>query len=103
MNFFFATDDDLDLLAEWNHQLNRNEGDRNPMTIRQLWKRMQGWISSEYMAVLFCQHSDPLSYALYRTDADEIYLRQLFVKRGQRRQGTGREAVNILRTPDLPP
>ena len=34
MEYRFATDSDLDLLAEWNHQLIRDEGHRNPMLKR---------------------------------------------------------------------
>lgn len=97
MEYRFATEADLDLLAEWNHQLIRDEGHRNPMTIPQLRDRMQGWLASEYKAVLFEQVSEPVAYALFREDASEIYLRQLFVRPDRRRQGIGREAVRILR------
>ena len=96
MNYRFATDSDLDLLAEWNHQLIRDEGHRNSMSIPQLRERMKGWLEGEYRAVIFAVGSVPVAYGLYREDAKEIYLRQLFVKRGQRRQGIGREAVGIL-------
>ena len=96
MNYRFATESDLDLLAEWNHQLIRDEGHRNSMSIPQLRERMKGWLEGEYRAVIFAVGSVPAAYALYREDAKEIYLRQLFVKRGHRRQGIGREAVGIL-------
>lgn len=100
MNHRFATDSDLDLLAEWNHQLIQDEGHRNAMTLPQLRARMQGWLESEYKAVIFDAEA---AYALYREDAKEIYLRQLFVKRGHRRQGIGREAVAILQKQIWPP
>ena len=96
MNHRFATESDLDLLAEWNHQLIRDEGHRNSMSIPQLRERMKGWLEGEYRAVIFAVGSVPAAYGLYREDAKEIYLRQLFVKRGHRRQGIGREAVGIL-------
>ena len=67
------------------------------MTLPQLWERMKGWLEGEYKAVIFEIGSDPVAYALYKESATEIYLRQLFVKRGDRRQGIGREAVGILR------
>lgn len=103
MNHRFATESDLDLLAEWNHQLIRDEGHRNSMSIPQLRERMKGWLQGEYRAVIFSVGSGPAAYALYREDSKEIYLRQLFVKRGQRRQGIGREAVGILQQQIWPP
>jgi GNAT superfamily N-acetyltransferase len=97
MEFRVATGDDLDLLAEWNHQLIRDEGHRNAMTVSELRERMQGWLISEYKAVIFGPESDPLGYALYREGDAVIYLRQLFVRRDRRSEGIGREAVRILR------
>ncbi len=97
MEYRFATDNDLDLLAEWNHQLIRDEGHRNPMTVPELRERMRGWLG-EYNAVLFGPAAAPLAYALYREQADKIYLRQLFVRRDRRRQGIGRVAMDILRS-----
>ena len=98
MKYRFATDDDLDLLAEWNHQLIRDEGHRNPMTVLELRERMKGWLAGEYRAVVFASIAEAVAYALYRENATEIYLRQLFVRRDRRRQGIGREAVAILRS-----
>ncbi len=97
MDYHFAAAADLDLLAEWNHQLIRDEGHRNPMTVPELRERMYAWLDGEYRAVLFGPESDPLAYALYRESAAEIYLRQLFVRRDRRREGIGRAAMNILR------
>ena len=39
-----------------------------------------------------------MAYALFREQAEEIYLRQLFVVRHRRSQGIGRRAVEILRS-----
>jgi GNAT superfamily N-acetyltransferase len=103
MKHRFGTESDLDLLAEWNHQLIRDEGHRNPMTVSQLRARMQGWLAGAYKAVLFDEAAEPVAYALYREDKEEIYLRQLFVKRGCRRQGIGREVVKILEKQVWPP
>ena len=97
MNHRFGTESDLDLLAEWNHQLIRDEGHRNSMSICQLRERMKMLLEGEYKAVIFDISSEPVAYALYKRDGQEIFLRQLFVKRRHRRQGIGKQAVGILR------
>ncbi len=103
MEYRLATDRDLDLLAEWNHQLIRDEGHRNRMTVPELRVRMQGWLAGEYAAVLFHVGTAPVAYALYRETDDEVYLRHFFVVRERRRQGLGREALGILRERIWPP
>ena len=92
-----ATNADLDLLAEWNHQLIEDEGHRNPMTVQQLAERMKGWLQGEYRAVIFEGENESVAYALYRTEESLIYLRQLFVRRDRRREGIGRAAMTLLR------
>jgi ribosomal protein S18 acetylase RimI-like enzyme len=98
MNFRRATPDDGPLLAELNHQLIRDEGHRNKMTISELEERMRGWLAAEYAAMIFENDGEIAAYALYREQPGEIYLRQLFVMRHLRRKGIGREAVEILRS-----
>jgi predicted acetyltransferase len=98
LNFRRATLNDCSLLAELNHQLIRDEGHRNKMTVPELEQRMNGWLASEYAAMLFENDGEVVAYALYREQPEEIYLRQLFVVRNQRRKGVGREAVKILRS-----
>jgi predicted acetyltransferase len=98
MTFRQATLDDGALLAELNHQLIRDEGHRNRMTVPELEQRMKGWLASEYAAALFENDGEMVAYALYRKQPEEIYLRQLFVARNRRRQGIGRQAVEILRS-----
>jgi predicted acetyltransferase len=98
MEYRIATDGDLDLLAEWNHQLIRDEGHRNPMTVPELRERMGGWLKGEYKAVVFSLELKSVAYALYKESESEVYLRQLFVARGSRRQGIGRSAIEILRS-----
>ncbi len=98
MTFRSATLDDCPSLAELNHQLIRDEGHRNRMTVSELEQRMRGWLSGEYRAVVYGDGGDVVAYALYREQPEEIYLRQLFVVRHRRRQGIGRRAVEILRT-----
>ena len=99
MEYHFATDGDLDLLAEWNLQLIRDEGHRNRMSVVDLRVRMQEWLAGEYKAVVFRPGADgkPVAYADYRENEHEVYLRQLFVARDVRRRGIGRTAVGILR------
>ena len=103
MTFRRATLDDCVVLAELNHQLIRDEGHRNRMTVPELGQRMKGWLASEYAAVLFEDGKEVIAYALYREEPEQVYLRQLFVARNRRRQGIGREAVEILRSKIWPP
>jgi ribosomal protein S18 acetylase RimI-like enzyme len=98
LNFRRATLDDCAPLAELNHQLIRDEGHRNKMTVPELEQRMRGWLQSEYTAIIFEDHGEVVAYALYRQEPEELYLRQLFVARNRRRQGIGRAAMEILRT-----
>ena len=98
ITFRRATLDDCALLAELNHQLIRDEGHRNKMTVPELEQRMENWLASEYTAVLFENAGEVVAYALYRERPEEIYLRQLFVVRHRRREGIGAEAVKILRS-----
>ena len=96
LSWQFATEADLDLLASWNHQLIRDEGHRNPMTVQELGVRMKGWLAGEYKAVIFSD-SDPVAYALFKQEDGQIYLRQLFVRRDKRREGVGRSSFELLR------
>ena len=98
MTFRPATTDDCLLLAELNHQLIRDEGHRNPMTVPELEQRMRGWLSGEYRAVIYEDVGEVAAYALFREEEREIYLRQLFVVPHRRSQGLGRRAVEILRS-----
>ncbi len=98
MNFRRATLDDCALLADLNHQLIRDEGHRNPMTVPELEQRMRGWLASEYVAIIFQEEKEVVAYALFREQPAEIYLRQLFIARNRRRQGIGRAAMQILRS-----
>ena len=98
MTFRAATLDDCPLLAELNHQLIRDEGHRNPMTVPELAQRMRSWISGEYRAIIFEDGGENVAYALFREQPDEIYLRQLFVVRHRRSHGIGHRAIEILRS-----
>jgi hypothetical protein len=45
LNYRRATLNDCSLLAELNHQLIRDEGHRNKMTVPELEQRMRGWLT----------------------------------------------------------
>jgi predicted acetyltransferase len=96
VNFRKATAADCSLLGELNYQLIRDEGHRNAMTVHELEERMCGWIQTDYTAVLFEEEKEVVAYALFREQPKEIYLRQLFVVRDRRRQGIGKNAMQIL-------
>jgi GNAT superfamily N-acetyltransferase len=99
MTHRIATLDDCRLLAGMNHLLLEDEKHRNRfMTLPQLEERMGGFLSGDYRGVIFEDGGEVVAYALYREQAEEIYLRQLFVARHRRRQGHGRRAVETLRS-----
>ena len=58
MTFRIATQSDCALLAELNHQLIRDEGHRNAMTVPELEARLRTWLASEYRAVIFEEHGE---------------------------------------------
>ena len=98
MRWRVADDRDLDLLAEWNHQLISDEGHRNSMNVSDLRMRMKKWFSEDYTAVVFKDDQDKdVGYALYREYDQQIYLRQFFVRRDRRREGLGASAMTVLR------
>jgi GNAT superfamily N-acetyltransferase len=92
-----ASEADFALLAKWNHQLIRDEGHRNAMTIAELEDRMKKWLQGEYHAIIF-PDVEPVAYALFKKDDALIYLRQLFVRRDRRKVGIGRAAFEVLRS-----
>ena len=98
MKYRMATQADCALLAGYNHQLIQDEGHRNAANIVELEERMRSWLAGPYRGVLFLKQRETVAYALYREDADEIYLRHLFVVRNHRREGVGRVVIDILRS-----
>jgi len=99
MKYRFASLNDIPILAIMNQQLTEDEQHRNRFKSEQWFKdRMVQFLNSDYKAVLF-EKEDVVAYALYRNHPDHndtIYLRQIFVVRECRRQGIGREVMNIL-------
>jgi predicted acetyltransferase len=96
LTFRRATEGDVRLLAELNHHLIRDEGHRNPMNVGELEERMRNWLRADYAAILFEDETGVVAYALYRDDAEEVYLRHFFVVRKRRREGIGRKAMAML-------
>ena len=86
-----------------NRQLIQDEKSTNPMDVDQLRGRMQGWLESNYHAVLFERADEVIGYALYRFEDETfgkrrvVYLRQFFVGRAYRGQGWGQQAFGELR------
>lgn len=93
-----ASQNDAPLLAEWNHQLIRDEGHSNPMTVSQLEARMRGWLRDEYTGILFHDTTGRCGYALYREERDLIHLRHFFVVRERRREHLGSRMMDLLKT-----
>jgi predicted acetyltransferase len=97
LGFRDAAVGDAPVLAEMNRRLIEDEGHRNRMTLRELLDRMQAWLSSgEYEATLFEHDGRPVGYALFRREADHVYVRQFYVDREYRRRDVGRTAVKWL-------
>ena len=68
------------------------------MTVSELEHRMRTRLSGEDRGIIYEDGGEVVAYALFREQAAEIYLRQLFVVRHRRSQGIGRRAVDILRS-----
>ena len=102
MKYRSATLADISILADMNHQLTEDELHRNRFKSEQWFKnRMEQFLNNDYKTVLFEKEGKVVAYALYRNHPDHddtIYLRQIFVERESRRQGIGREVMNLLKT-----
>jgi GNAT superfamily N-acetyltransferase len=92
-----ATAADAPALAQMNRQLVRDEGHRNRMPVNELEQRMRSWLDGEYQAVVFEDEQGAAGYALYKREAEWVYVRQFFVQSERRRQGIGRAALAWLR------
>lgn len=84
------------MLAPMNHQLIRDEGHRNSMSVAELEQRLQAWLAGEYQAVLFEDEQGTAGYALFKREPDWIYLRQFFVQPQRRRHRIGKAAMTWL-------
>ena len=97
MDCRLATAADAGLLAAFNQQLIRDEGHRNSMNLAELTERMSGWLKGEYQAAMFELEGTAVGYALFRSEPEYIYIRQLFVTAEHRRKGIARTAIAWLR------
>ena len=101
MQWRVAAAPDLDLLCDWNRQLQEDEG-AEAMPETAVRERPQRWLQGPYVAIVFTEAGRDVGYALYRSsDADSqgeggVYLRQFFVHRGQRRRGLGRRMAQLF-------
>ena len=98
LEFRQAAPEDATLLARMNQQLIHDSGHRNPMSLLQLEERMSAWLQNEYKAFIFLKVQEPVGYALFRSDPDWVYVRQVFVLPELRRQRVARAAVKWLRS-----
>jgi len=99
-----ATLEDVPLLALWNARLYVDEHMPGSKSLEEFTTRMHGWLArGEYQAVLFEAEEGPVAYALYRQEAEGIYIRHFYVDRPFRRRGLGRRCVHLLLTEVLPP
>jgi len=94
LRFRTATLMDADALGRLNHQLIQDEGHRNPMNVAELTERMRSWLAYEgYEALLGFDGDELVAYVLWRDLHDSVYLRQIYVQRDYRRQGTARQLM----------
>jgi ribosomal protein S18 acetylase RimI-like enzyme len=98
-----ATLADAEALGRLNHELIRDEGPRTRMSHAELTERMGNWLAYEgYEALLGFDGDAVVAYVLWRDLPDSVYLRQIYVQREYRRQGTARQLMLTLfeRWPD---
>ncbi len=103
MRYRIATLSDIPLLARMNEHLREDEQSRWNLTMEQLESRMRGLLEDDYTAAIFENGDQVVAYALYRPVEGGVYLRQFFVSRDHRRQGIGRDAIQILMAETWPP
>ncbi|MCG8642515.1 MAG: GNAT family N-acetyltransferase [Desulfobacterales bacterium] len=100
MKYRIATNEDIEILAEMNMELCKDENHKNQFKSKNWFQeRMATFLSSSYTAVIFELKDSPIAYALFVNHAehvDTIHLRQIFVRGSVRRQGIGKNAMQIL-------
>ncbi|BDU37849.1 GNAT family N-acetyltransferase [Vibrio nigripulchritudo] len=97
MEIFTATKDDLEVLADFNKQLIRDEGHRYLKNKRELLLRMERWLTHEYSAALFKLDNEIFDYALWREHTDFVYIRQFFICDKFRKRGFGGRAFRAVK------
>ena len=91
-----AVFNDIPVLAIMNQSLIEDEKADTDLTISQLEKRMEGFISGVYKAFLFDVAGDTVGYALCDMSKNPPYLRQFYICRNERRKGFGKLAFDAL-------
>ncbi len=97
MTYRFASEADIETLAEWNMQLIADENHPVRYSRDEMLARWNEWLSGAYNAVIFSEEGREVAYALYRPQDGGIFLRQFFVARAARRIGVGTRAFELLR------
>lgn len=97
MHINLATEGDIQVLAELNFKLIKDEAHRNSMSISELGTRLESWFQTGYSAALFVVDKKVLGYALWRKEDDFIYIRQFYISDHFRGQGYGKHAFASLK------
>lgn len=102
--FVPAAADDVDLLAELNQGLARDEGsDIAEAGFAAFRDRMAGFLAGDYEGTIFRDGERVAGYALYRREDELYYLRQFYICPEFRGQGLGRACFERLRREVFPP
>jgi GNAT superfamily N-acetyltransferase len=94
----------FELLARMNKALIEDEGHRNPMSVDELRKRFERFVSTEgYSLDVILWRDEVVGFATYRQEPDNaeacgyhIHLRQFYISRGVRGRGIGSLAFESL-------
>ena len=97
LNIRPAGSNDLDLLANFNFQLIKDERHSNPMSVIKLKQRMSNWLAREYSAMLIEVANHIAGYVLWRQEDDHLYRRQFFIVPELRRHGIGKDVILALK------
>lgn len=87
---------DVQILADLNRRLIKDEHHPNSMNINQLTQRMKTWLENEYDCYLAKENGIIVAYCLYRDEGKHYYMRQLYVDRKHRGQGIATRFLNWL-------
>jgi len=96
MKIIRCSKDDIPQLANFNKQLIEDEKSDNPMSVSELEKRMDDFLTTEYDAYFFEKDSVIVGYALVKKSCSPLYLRQFFIGREYRKNHCGTEAFHAL-------
>lgn len=96
MRIIKCSQDDIPQLAVFNKQLIEDEKSDNPMSVKELESRMDGFLKTEYDAYFFEADSVIVGYALVKRTCSPLYLRQFFIEREYRKKHCGTEAFHAL-------